>query len=79
MNNQLKPSAFVGYTNFDLTINLENNENINDRITVDKIFRNLGGMAANTACFSSYLGNNSFIFSYHNNISLHFSYFVHPN
>ena len=26
MNNQLKPSAFVGYTNFDLTINLDNNE-----------------------------------------------------
>ena len=63
MNNQLKPSAFVGYTNFDLTINLDNNENINDRITVDNIFRNLGGMAANTACFSSFLGNNSFIFS----------------
>ena len=59
MNNQLKPSAFVGYTNFDLTINLDNNENINDRITVDNIFRNLGGMAANTACFSSFLGNNS--------------------
>ena len=63
MINQLKPSAFVGYTNFDLTINLDNNENINDRITVDNIFRNLGGMAANTACFSSFLGNNSFIFS----------------
>ena len=27
MNNQLKPSAFVGYTNYDLTINLDNNEN----------------------------------------------------
>ena len=32
MNNQLKPSAFVGYTNFDLTINLDNNENINDSL-----------------------------------------------
>ena len=63
MNNQLKPTAFVGYTNFDLTVKLDNIENINDRITVDNIFRNLGGMAANTACFSSYLGNNSFIFS----------------